>query len=460
MRREEQRQNLCAIGVLCIFLGFMFQAYFDPIIWPVVGSRIGIGHSYTLALTVSGMCSAVLTPIAAKCLTLFSNKKILILSASAATLLCAAQSMIADFTSLCIIRIALGISLAFLLTTLTMSIGTIFPPQKRGFWIGMQGTIMGVASIIAPPLAGILIDSLWLTSVFFITIPFTAAGTILIAKYMTEEPRKQKTKASFDIKGAFCLCLCLCSFYILTSRGDLIFGAGFSIFLTAICIIAALSFFYSEKQAGDNAVIPLSLFKNRTFAWITLASFFASASATVLYYSFSYYMMHYMHTSAWDTGIAIGLQFVITLFFAPMLGKHLEKKKIYPVSLVIGAVSMILIYLFLLLFLTPQTQLRAVNLLMFFFGFYAMVITVIPPYIAQNYVKEAHRPYTIGSTRLGTTLGYCLTLPIFTAILNACSANTEFGYDMIYAISILLTASAAVCMGMSRKFRENNEVES
>ncbi len=45
MRNEQHRQNLCATGVLCIYLGFRFQAYFDPIIWPVIGSRIGIGNS-------------------------------------------------------------------------------------------------------------------------------------------------------------------------------------------------------------------------------------------------------------------------------------------------------------------------------------------------------------------------------------------------------------------------------
>lgn len=450
MNKKINNQEIgAAIGLLFLFQGFMLEAYADPIIWPIIGEKIGIGHSYTLALTISGACSAATTPIATKCITIMNSKKLLVFSAAAATILCAAQFSIHSLSAMIFLRCALGITLAFALTAISIAIGTIFPPQKRGFWIGLQGTLMGVASIITPPLTGFLMETAYIGIVFFAPLPFSVIGIFLILKYMIHPDSEEKRQSIFDFKGAFFILLCLASFFVITSKNDFGLSEKATQCFIFLCILSAIAFFCTEKRIGDHGILPFSLFKNHRFIYIILASFFASSSTTALYYSFSYYMLIHMQISPWETGLAISLQFLVALFFSPFLGKYIKNRQVFLVAIYSSGILMIFLYLYLILFLSATTPLWKIHSIMILFGIYAMVVTVASPYIAQNFTTEQQRPYTIGGNRLANTLGYCVTLPLFTAILNHWNLRSELGYDIIYLISILATLCTLITMHKS-----------
>lgn len=59
-------------------------------------------------------------------------------------------------------------------------IADIYPFEKRGKILGLNGAIWGIASIISPVLGGILVDRLSWHWIFFINIPIGILAIIAI----------------------------------------------------------------------------------------------------------------------------------------------------------------------------------------------------------------------------------------------------------------------------------------
>lgn len=440
-----KKDNACGIaGFLCLYTAFMVQIYIDPILWPVAGKMLGIGNAYTLALTVSSMTSAVCTPIVVKLTTRISVIRIMHAAAIFQMIIFPLQAFVHTVPLLLLLRAVTGIGLAFLFTALLKAIGDFFPPERRGFWIGVQGALMGGASIVIPPLTGALIDHSLFTAVFFVTIPFYLIGILLLRKSPDITPPAEGKPTSIPWKNAVAWLIALSAFFLITSKDNFHFSAPQLAALIALGIGAALLTFRLEKRAGENAILPLRVCRDRNFLLITLTSFTAAASGTFLYYAFSYYMLTYMGANGTETGIAIGLQFLITLIFAPFLGKYLHKKEVFRRGILLSGILMIFIYLWFALCLDARTPLYAVNIAMILFGIYAMVISVIYSYAAQNLVVEDQRAYAVGGYKLATSLGYSIPLSIFTLILNEFTAVPEMGYDILYLISIGLTLATVI----------------
>ena len=107
------------------------------------------------------------------------------------------------------------------------------------------------------------------------------------------------------------------------------------------------------------------------------------------------------------------------------------------------------ICLFFALWVGTDTPLFIVNTGMILFGLYVLFITHAFSLAAQNYVSEEIRPYAVGTVHLAQSLGNSITLAIITGILNFFGNDPEFGYDIVYALSIglvlaVLAASAAI----------------
>lgn len=74
---------------------------------------------------------------------------------------------------------------------------TIYPPEKRGTVMGWYGLSIGAAPVIAPTLAGIIVDSLGWKMIFYITIAIMVLSLIFALKVFDNVLDTEKKK--FDI---------------------------------------------------------------------------------------------------------------------------------------------------------------------------------------------------------------------------------------------------------------------
>ena len=89
-------------------------------------------------------------------------------------------------------------------------VGDIFPPEKRGRTLGLIGAVFGIAFIIGPVIAGLVLKFFVWNDLFYINIPIAAVLIYFSNKLLPTEPVAKSTR--IDWKGILILGVLLSSF--------------------------------------------------------------------------------------------------------------------------------------------------------------------------------------------------------------------------------------------------------
>ncbi|HYM98552.1 MAG TPA: MFS transporter [Aestuariivirgaceae bacterium] len=165
-----------------------------------------------------------------------------------------------------------GIAAALLTPASLALLNASFPPERRAAAVGAWSAVTALAVPLGPVLGGALADWLSWHWIFFINLPLSIAA--LYALRNVERPRfDPQIASSFDLAGAVVITLAL---------GGLVYGLlelsrrGLSDdFVLAGFVVSAigLPLFVLIESRAKNPLMPLSLFKIRTFTGINLATF-------------------------------------------------------------------------------------------------------------------------------------------------------------------------------------------
>jgi EmrB/QacA subfamily drug resistance transporter len=174
-----------------------------------------------------------------------------------------------DIAHLILARGIQGGGAALLVPCSLAIIGATFDDSERGKAIGTWAGFSAVAAAVGPLLGGWIVDHVTWRWIFLIN-RILAIPTIGIALYRVPESRDAQAKGGLDWRGA------LLAFI---SLGSLIFGlmaaqvSGWTdkIVLVALLIgVLLLAAFVWEEARIPNPILPLKLFRSRTFSAINL----------------------------------------------------------------------------------------------------------------------------------------------------------------------------------------------
>jgi EmrB/QacA subfamily drug resistance transporter len=174
------------------------------------------------------------------------------------------------------------------------------PVRARAF--GLWASATSALTLLGPIIGGLLVDSLSWRLAFLINAPLVAVALWAAVRHV-EESRDREARGHFDWLGSVVGALAI---------GGLTFGAirgqesqwtdelaWVSLAVGAICIVL----FPILMAIREHPLVPLSLFRNREFAAINLATFLIYGA---LYVSFSYTALLYQGTLGYTaTGAAI-----------------------------------------------------------------------------------------------------------------------------------------------------------
>ena len=200
---------------------------------------------------------------------LFGRRRILV----AGVAIFAAASVWCGFspniTQLILARAIQGLGAALLIPCSLAIIGATFDDTERGKAIGTWAGFSAVAGAIGPLLGGWIVDHFTWRWIFLIN-PMLALPTIWIALNHVPESRDAEAKGGLDWRG---------SIFGFLSLGSLAFGLisapvlGWSnatvivALLTGLLLLAA---FIWEEGHSQNPMLPLGLFRSRTFSAVNL----------------------------------------------------------------------------------------------------------------------------------------------------------------------------------------------
>ncbi|MBP1325209.1 EmrB/QacA subfamily drug resistance transporter [Leucobacter exalbidus] len=277
---------------------------------PVIIADIGGSQaSYTWVVMATSLASAIGTPIWGKLADLTSKKVLIQTALVIFTLGSIFSGMAHDPTWLISFRVLQGLGVGGLGALVQIVLAEIVSPRERGKYMGIMGAIMAVATVGGPLLGGLLTDTVGWRWNFYVAVPIAIVSIIMLQKTLHLNTAKRKIK--IDYAGAVLISAGFSSLLIWITLGGSEFdwmswqtfvmvGAGVLMLVAAVIV----------EMKVEEPLIPLTLFKNRTF---TLASI-ASISVGVAMFATVVYLGQYMQLARGRSVIESSL---LTL---PMMG--------------------------------------------------------------------------------------------------------------------------------------------
>lgn len=225
---------------------------------------------------------------------------------------------------------------------------TTFPAEQRGRVIGMFMTMVGLGAIMGPILAGVVVDSFGWRSVFIASVPLgglsLVAATVVLIRDAPSISNAKQLVTRFDWAGALISASGLAIFLLVMTNGyrlgwtSPIVAAAFPI---SLCLLAA--FVYWERRTSQ-PMLELALFRRRTFALGTSASFFGFLAGTAVFSMMPFYLQDVLDLSPRTAGLYIApaaLGFAIAGPVAGRLADSLGPRRVEFAGLGMLGVSLI-----------------------------------------------------------------------------------------------------------------------
>jgi multidrug resistance protein len=177
--------------------------------------EFGVSSSWGIwSLTIYSLFYAITIPISGKLSDQLGRKKVFIWGAiilSIGSFLSVATS---SFLLFLIGRTIQAIGAASINPSAGAQVVTMYPPEKRGYALGLMSRVQAAGFILGPMIGGLIVQFFHWKWMFFINIPICLFIILLVLK---QQETLNKTKSLLDFKGAFWLSIInLCMMYGLT----------------------------------------------------------------------------------------------------------------------------------------------------------------------------------------------------------------------------------------------------
>ncbi|WP_240415559.1 MDR family MFS transporter [Paenibacillus periandrae] len=249
---------------------------------PTIVQQLGGLSLYSWVFAVYMLASTTMMPIYGKLADVMGRKKIY-LSGMTLFLLGSALCGLADtMTKLILFRGIQGLGAGALLPIAFTIIADVYPPERRGKFMGLFGTVFAMSSIVGPTVGGLIVDFFHWGWIFYLNVPFGAAAMLILLFSLKETISTEKR--SIDWWGALTLSGAVISLLLIPvlssnhqSQGSISTELTFTmIWLFGIGAVLLALFIWIESRAKE-PIIPLHLFHIRAISFSHIAGFCMSA---------------------------------------------------------------------------------------------------------------------------------------------------------------------------------------
>ena len=268
------RLEILGAVLLGIFLAALDQTIVGTALPRIVSDLEG-NDVYVWAFTAYLLTATVSGPLYGKLSDIFGRRPIFLIGVAIfllGSLLCAISGEMWQFL---VFRGIQGLGAGALFPVALAIIGDIFAPSERGKYQGFFGAVFGVSSVIGPAIGGLLTDNFGWNWIFLVNLPLGIVVLVIIWRTL---PRRivSDVDRHIDYLGATLLVAGLVPILIgFTNKQfgewtDLDVGGFIAI---GLALLAA--FVWAESRAKE-PIVPLGLFRMRTFTASVMAMFLAA----------------------------------------------------------------------------------------------------------------------------------------------------------------------------------------
>ncbi|RZS87124.1 EmrB/QacA subfamily drug resistance transporter [Motilibacter rhizosphaerae] len=274
----EHRQILAIISglMLGMFLAALDQTIVSVAIRTIADDLKGFDIQ-AWATTAYLITSTITTPLYGKLSDMYGRKQFFMLAIGIFIVGSALCGLSQNMYELAGFRALQGLGAGGLFSLALAIIGDIVPPRERARYQGYFLAVFGTSSVLGPVLGGFFAgtDSIigitgwrW---VFWVNVPIGLIAMVVVARVLHLTPHRNEHR--IDWPGSLSLVVALVPLLTVAEQGRTWgWGSGRSLACYVIGAIGLVAFLLAERAYGDEALLPLRLFKGRTFAIASLSS--------------------------------------------------------------------------------------------------------------------------------------------------------------------------------------------
>lgn len=336
-------------------------------------------------------------------------------------------------------------------------IGDVFPAEKRGRMLGMIGAVWGIAFLVGPPLAGLMLTFFEWHVLFLINIPI-AIVLLYYSNRMLPSVRIDKPSA-LDPKGIILLGLLLgCFTYGMNNLQSQSLSEGIQslsvwpFFISSILLFIIL---VNLEKHSPKPLINIRLFKSRQIRIVSIIAFL-----TGLLQSCFVFIPHMagdaFHTTAAKASFML-IPFVLAMAIgSPLFGRMLDKT---------GSKIVILIGLVLMIISTIMLSLYASDFALFITAgvFFGLGLSILSGsslrYIMLNEVDIHQRALTQGLLTIFVSMGQITGGAVVSGMVAKYVIMLD-GYQSVFiSISVLIAGVLLLSFRLRNKKDEKEFIK-
>ena len=334
------------LGVMLALMMAMFVSMLAATVvstsLPVILADLGGNQSaFTWVVTATLLATTVSTPIWGKLADLFNRKLLMQL----ALILFVVATAIAGFSTtpemLIVMRVFQGLGAGGLAALSQIVMADVVSPRERGRYAGLFGAAMAVGTVGGPLLGGFLTDALSWHWNFFVAIPFAIAALVMLQRNL-HLPKRERGTARIDYLGIVLISggVSLLLLWV-TMAGSQFEWASVTSYVMVIGALALLAVAVIWELRVADPLIPLTMFRNRTFTLAVVASI----ATGVVMFGTSVFLSQYMQlargASPMESGIMTIPMMAGVLLTSTVVGMIITKRGRWKAFVISGAALMI-----------------------------------------------------------------------------------------------------------------------
>ncbi|RBA04144.1 MDR family MFS transporter [Staphylococcus arlettae] len=267
---NKKRNTIILVMLSSAFVAMLNQTLLNTAL-PAIITGLEITET-TAQWLITGfmLVNGIMIPLTAFLMDRFHTRPLYIFAMSAFLVGSIIAALSPNFTLLMFARVIQAVGAGILLPLMQFTVFTLFPPEKRGFAMGLTGIVAQSAPAVGPTLTGFLIDTFSWRAPFIVVAAIAIIafiiGTIFVeSNNTTKHTELDKTSVVYSTLG-FGLML-----YGFSSAGNLGFSSPIVI-LSLIISLIIVAIFVIRQIKLDNPLLNMKVFANRTFSLSAFSS--------------------------------------------------------------------------------------------------------------------------------------------------------------------------------------------
>jgi EmrB/QacA subfamily drug resistance transporter len=415
--KEEHRRILVILFALMLgmFLAALDQTIVATALPTIAGDLRGLNH-LSWVVTAYLIASTISLPLWGKFGDLYGRKNFFQLSIVIFLIGSMLSGLSHTMIELIACRAIQGVGAGGLMVGSQAIIGDVIPPRQRGRYMGYFGAVFGLSSILGPLAGGWFTQHVSWRWIFYINVPIGIVALIAIALVLHIPTHRVPHK--IDWWGTTFLSSGVVALILLTTWGGTTYAWGSTMIMTlGIGGVALLVIFCLIELRAPEPIIPLVLFRNRTFSAASAVGFVIGFTmfGAIIYLPLYLQIVH--GASPTKSGLELlpmvgGM--LVTFVLSGQLVTRTGRYKIFPI---LGS-AVLAVGLALLANLGPQTAFGYVALYMVIVGLGLGLVMQVLVVAVQNSVPYSQLGTATATATFFRTIGGAFGVAVLGAVFN------------------------------------------